>query len=206
MIKIIMGSQSDWNIVKEASIILKELEIKHECRVLSAHRTPHELMVFLKNSETQGTKIFIAAAGAAAHQHPTPAARTGQGVGRPAPRRWSQRQRGRGGDLRPHAPVAGHAGPSPGRRTHHRPGQRTGDGTHHVRTGDHDTDRSTATATAPAAGATPRRLWPQPCPHDPSAAPQFGSESYSPSIPMLGFPVPRIARNAVGIFFHGNST
>ena len=64
---VVMGSKSDWKIMQECSIILNQFNIKHECRVLSAHRTPEELKAFLLDSEKNGAKVFIAGAGGAAH-------------------------------------------------------------------------------------------------------------------------------------------
>ena len=63
-IAILMGSDSDFDQVKAALPVLKELEIGYKVRVLSAHRTPKELHDFVENSPA---KVFIAAAGGAAH-------------------------------------------------------------------------------------------------------------------------------------------
>ncbi len=66
-IAIIMGSQSDWETMKEASLILDELEIRHDCRIVSAHRTPDRLVAFSKGAKAAGHKVIIAGAGGAAH-------------------------------------------------------------------------------------------------------------------------------------------
>lgn len=66
-VAIIMGSDSDWNIVKEAAKILKKFDVKTEIIVASAHRTPKRVHDFVKTCDEQGVKIFIAAAGMAAH-------------------------------------------------------------------------------------------------------------------------------------------
>ncbi|MFY9402367.1 MAG: 5-(carboxyamino)imidazole ribonucleotide mutase [Candidatus Omnitrophota bacterium] len=65
-VSIIMGSQSDLNIVKETVDILKELKIPFEVRVLSAHRTPKELVKYVEGASKRGVKVFIAAAGMSA--------------------------------------------------------------------------------------------------------------------------------------------
>ncbi len=66
-VAIIMGSDSDWPILKPAYEILKEFEIDAEILVASAHRNPNTVRNFVLNSEKQGIKILIAGAGAAAH-------------------------------------------------------------------------------------------------------------------------------------------
>ena len=67
LVSIIMGSQSDWEFVKPASEILKEFSIKHECKIISAHRTPERHMNFAKTAKKKGIKVILAAAGGAAH-------------------------------------------------------------------------------------------------------------------------------------------
>ena len=62
-----MGSQSDWEFVKPASKILKEFSIPHECKIISAHRTPDRHKNFSKNAKKRGIKVILAAAGGAAH-------------------------------------------------------------------------------------------------------------------------------------------
>lgn len=66
VISIIMGSQLDSGIVKEAVEILKEFKVGFEVKVLSAHRSPRELAKYVEEAPQRGIKIFIAAAGGAA--------------------------------------------------------------------------------------------------------------------------------------------
>lgn len=66
-IAIVMGSQSDWTIMKEACVLLEELSIPYSRDVVSAHRTPEHLYEFAKNAESIGRKVIIAGAGGAAH-------------------------------------------------------------------------------------------------------------------------------------------
>lgn len=67
LIGIIMGSRSDWETMRNASDILAELEIAHECKVVSAHRTPDRLYTYAKAAVGRGLKAVIAGAGGAAH-------------------------------------------------------------------------------------------------------------------------------------------
>jgi len=62
-----MGSRSDWETMEHAVTTLTKLEITHEVRVLSAHRTPDALEEFVADVEARGAQVFIAAAGGAAH-------------------------------------------------------------------------------------------------------------------------------------------
>jgi 5-(carboxyamino)imidazole ribonucleotide mutase len=62
-----MGSRSDWDTMQEASAILLALDIPHECKVVSAHRTPDRLYEYAKNAADRGLKCIIAGAGGAAH-------------------------------------------------------------------------------------------------------------------------------------------
>jgi 5-(carboxyamino)imidazole ribonucleotide mutase len=64
---IIMGSQSDWTTMRVAAAVLDALEITHECRIVSAHRTPERLYSYAKGAAGRGLKILIAGAGGAAH-------------------------------------------------------------------------------------------------------------------------------------------
>lgn len=66
-IAIIMGSTSDWPTMKHGSDILTALNIPHDTKVVSAHRTPDRLYEFAKTAETEGYKVIIAGAGGAAH-------------------------------------------------------------------------------------------------------------------------------------------
>ena len=64
---IIMGSKSDWEIMKNCCDTIKSFGVNYDVRVISAHRTPKRLEKFIKESEKKGTKVIIAAAGGAAH-------------------------------------------------------------------------------------------------------------------------------------------
>ena len=67
LIGIIMGSRSDWETMREASATLAALQIPHECKVVSAHRTPERLYDYAKGAVGRGLKCIIAGAGGAAH-------------------------------------------------------------------------------------------------------------------------------------------
>jgi 5-(carboxyamino)imidazole ribonucleotide mutase len=62
-----MGSTSDWDTMQEASAILQMLGVPHECKVVSAHRTPDRLYDYAKTAASRGLKCIIAGAGGAAH-------------------------------------------------------------------------------------------------------------------------------------------
>ncbi len=62
-----MGSQSDWQTMRHAAEILGELGVKHEARIVSAHRTPDRLVAFAKGASDEGFGVVIAGAGGAAH-------------------------------------------------------------------------------------------------------------------------------------------
>jgi len=64
---IVMGSQSDWETMQHCRDILESFGVTHECRVLSAHRTPEEAADFARTAEERGIEVLIAAAGGAAH-------------------------------------------------------------------------------------------------------------------------------------------
>mgnify|MGYP000117893201 FL=1 len=64
---IIMGSQSDWHIMKNASDVLNELGVAHECKIVSAHRTPDRLYDYARSAKERGLQVIIAGAGGAAH-------------------------------------------------------------------------------------------------------------------------------------------
>ena len=76
LVSIIMGSQSDWQSVKPASKILEEFSIPHECKIISAHRTPDRHKTFATNAKKRGIKVILAAAGGAAHLAGVTAAHT----------------------------------------------------------------------------------------------------------------------------------
>jgi len=62
-----MGSKSDWEVMRQAGEVLNNFEVAHECRVLSAHRTPKETAEYVSGAEARGVEVIIAAAGGAAH-------------------------------------------------------------------------------------------------------------------------------------------
>jgi 5-(carboxyamino)imidazole ribonucleotide mutase len=67
IVSIIMGSKSDWETMSAASEILTEFGVAHECRVVSAHRTPELMAEFAAGAEGRGIEVIIAGAGGAAH-------------------------------------------------------------------------------------------------------------------------------------------
>jgi len=67
LVAVVMGSKSDWEVMRSADETLTSFDVPHECRVLSAHRTPAELERYVKECAAGGTEVFIAAAGGAAH-------------------------------------------------------------------------------------------------------------------------------------------
>ena len=66
-VAIVMGSQSDWPTMQHAAEVLDELEVEHEARIISAHRTPDRMSAFAKGAEGEGFDVIIAGAGGAAH-------------------------------------------------------------------------------------------------------------------------------------------
>jgi 5-(carboxyamino)imidazole ribonucleotide mutase len=64
---IIMGSNSDWETMRHAAQILRDFQIPHECKVVSAHRTPDRCIEYARQAESRGIQIIIAGAGGAAH-------------------------------------------------------------------------------------------------------------------------------------------
>lgn len=76
LVSVVMGSKSDWSIMEAASQMLEQLEVPHEVRALSAHRTPDALFAYMKSAEEAGVQVFIAAAGGAAHLPGVMAAKT----------------------------------------------------------------------------------------------------------------------------------
>ena len=76
LVAVLMGSRSDWETMRQADETLTRLAVAHECRVLSAHRTPEDLAAFVRNGEKNGVEVFIAGAGGAAHLAGAVAART----------------------------------------------------------------------------------------------------------------------------------
>ncbi len=76
IVAVIMGSRTDWEIMKEACLILEELGIAHEKNLVSAHRTPDWLFSFAGSAAGRGIKVIIAGAGGAAHLPGMVAAKT----------------------------------------------------------------------------------------------------------------------------------
>ena len=67
LVGVIMGSKSDWETLRHADQVLKDFDVPHECRVVSAHRTPVEMAAYAQTAEGRGLKVIIAGAGGAAH-------------------------------------------------------------------------------------------------------------------------------------------
>ena len=76
LVAVIMGSTSDWATMKATCLVLEELGIPYEKRVISAHRTPDLMFRFAEESRTKGLKVIIAGAGGAAHLPGMVAAKT----------------------------------------------------------------------------------------------------------------------------------
>jgi 5-(carboxyamino)imidazole ribonucleotide mutase len=67
LVIVLMGSKSDWEVMRQCAEVLTQFEVAHECRVLSAHRTPVETAEYVSGAEERGVEVVIAAAGGAAH-------------------------------------------------------------------------------------------------------------------------------------------
>src|SRR4051795_13018460 len=67
LVGVIMGSKSDWETMQEADAMLNRFGIGHECKVVSAHRTPTEMAEYAKAAAGRGLEVIIAGAGGAAH-------------------------------------------------------------------------------------------------------------------------------------------
>ena len=67
VVGVVMGSDSDWSVMKDASDALNEFGIAHEVQVVSAHRTPEGMIEYGKSAAARGLKVIIAGAGGAAH-------------------------------------------------------------------------------------------------------------------------------------------
>jgi 5-(carboxyamino)imidazole ribonucleotide mutase len=67
VVAVIMGSTSDWETMREAAELLGRFGVPHECRVVSAHRTPDLMAEYASAAAARGVKVIIAAAGGAAH-------------------------------------------------------------------------------------------------------------------------------------------
>jgi 5-(carboxyamino)imidazole ribonucleotide mutase len=67
LVAVIMGSNSDWETMRHADEILTRFDVPHECRIISAHRTPGLMAEFAAAAESRGVEVIIAGAGGAAH-------------------------------------------------------------------------------------------------------------------------------------------
>ena len=67
LVAVIMGSKSDWETMRHAREVLSSFGVPHECRVVSAHRTPEAMVEFASGAEARGLEVLIAGAGGAAH-------------------------------------------------------------------------------------------------------------------------------------------
>ncbi|WP_368417219.1 5-(carboxyamino)imidazole ribonucleotide mutase [Falsiroseomonas sp.] len=67
LVGIIMGSTSDWETMRHAAEVLEQLGVAHECRVVSAHRTPDRMYDYARAASGRGLKVIVAGAGGAAH-------------------------------------------------------------------------------------------------------------------------------------------
>jgi 5-(carboxyamino)imidazole ribonucleotide mutase len=67
VVGVIMGSDSDWRVMSDASQVLTELGVPHEVEVVSAHRTPDKLVRYGREARARGLRVIIAGAGGAAH-------------------------------------------------------------------------------------------------------------------------------------------
>ena len=67
LVGVIMGSKSDWETLRHAADVLAEFGVPHECRVVSAHRTPEWMCEYARSAEERGLAVIIAGAGGAAH-------------------------------------------------------------------------------------------------------------------------------------------
>src|ERR687891_1178434 len=76
LVAVIMGSKSDWETMRHADEILTRFGVPHECRIVSAHRTPAWLTEFVSGAEARGLEVIIAGAGGAAHLPGMAAAQT----------------------------------------------------------------------------------------------------------------------------------
>ena len=76
LVGIVMGSDSDWPIMRAAAVTLKNLGIPYEAKVLSAHRTPDQALEYAATASERGIKVLIGAAGGAAHLAGVLAAKT----------------------------------------------------------------------------------------------------------------------------------
>jgi 5-(carboxyamino)imidazole ribonucleotide mutase len=76
LVGVIMGSQSDWDTMRHTDDILKQFDVPHECKVVSAHRTPAGMAEYASTAADRGLEVIIAGAGGAAHLPGMVAAKT----------------------------------------------------------------------------------------------------------------------------------
>jgi 5-(carboxyamino)imidazole ribonucleotide mutase len=67
LVGVIMGSQSDWDTMRQADEILTQFDVPHECRIVSAHRTPAWMVEYATTAAGRGLEVIVAGAGGAAH-------------------------------------------------------------------------------------------------------------------------------------------
>ncbi|QNE45968.1 5-(carboxyamino)imidazole ribonucleotide mutase [Glaciihabitans sp. INWT7] len=67
VVAVVMGSDSDWTVMKDAAAVLAEFDVPHEVEVVSAHRTPEKMISFGREAADRGIRVIIAGAGGAAH-------------------------------------------------------------------------------------------------------------------------------------------
>lgn len=67
LVGVVMGSSSDWEVMKNAVKVLHDFDVPYEAKVVSAHRTPDEMFAYSETAATRGLKVIIAGAGGAAH-------------------------------------------------------------------------------------------------------------------------------------------
>lgn len=89
LVGVVMGSSSDWDVMQHAVEVLREFDVPHEARVVSAHRMPDEMFAYAEQARTRGLQAIIAGAGGAAHLPGMLAAKTSVPVlGVPVPSRY----------------------------------------------------------------------------------------------------------------------
>jgi 5-(carboxyamino)imidazole ribonucleotide mutase len=67
LVGVVMGSTSDWSVMEHASLVLTELRVAHETKIVSAHRMPTEMTAYASAAAARGLRVIIAGAGGAAH-------------------------------------------------------------------------------------------------------------------------------------------
>ena len=67
LVGVIMGSRSDWDTMRQTDEVLREFKVPHECRIVSAHRTPRWMAEYASSAAERGLEVIVAGAGGAAH-------------------------------------------------------------------------------------------------------------------------------------------